>query len=101
MLEPAESSTPVSLLATLGFAACGLLLLVVNGRNLFPSSMGGRAQGQPVLRASKARGVQGARELTMKPWPNRRRALEGIESWPVQQNSREAVFYLLRAARAA
>ena len=35
MLEPAESSTPVSLLAaTLGFAACGLLLLVVNGQNL-------------------------------------------------------------------
>ena len=36
MLEPAESSTtPVSLLAaTLGFLACGLLLLVVNGQNL-------------------------------------------------------------------
>eukprot|EP00964_Phaeocystis_antarctica_P000176 scaffold101_cov63-Phaeocystis_antarctica.AAC.3 len=35
MLEPAESSTPVSLLAaTLGPAACGLLLLVVNGQSL-------------------------------------------------------------------
>eukprot|EP00964_Phaeocystis_antarctica_P033168 scaffold18816_cov60-Phaeocystis_antarctica.AAC.2 len=34
MPEPAELSTPVSLLATLGFAACGLLLLVVNGQSL-------------------------------------------------------------------
>ena len=32
--ELASRSTSVNLLGTLGFGACGLLLLVVNGRNL-------------------------------------------------------------------
>ena len=31
VLEPAELTTFVNLLATLGFGTCGLLLLVVNG----------------------------------------------------------------------